>query len=204
MLRGFEGLGDEVPDEPSIFWLLVIQAGTLPLQGFLNMFIYNRPNYSRVRRAFPEMSILAAIRMSCFDSEIPKLMEITKLSDTVPMVNKYKCNSSSGGAFNSSLQRIQEASNEDNGSSSQSSEEMKGMESDAQSDGADSFEIRLERRQDEKEGTHKTEPVTDSFVSNCTDSNTKSSSMRVEMDGSLSSSATSESDDKSPCNDTSP
>lgn len=44
-------------DDAKIYWLLVITAMTLPLQGFFNMFIYNRPHYVKVREAHPNLSI---------------------------------------------------------------------------------------------------------------------------------------------------
>ena len=40
------------------------------------MFVYNRPNYTRLRLAFPELSRMEAIKMACFDTtDIPKLTE---------------------------------------------------------------------------------------------------------------------------------
>lgn len=63
-------------DENDIFGLCVLMSITLPLQGFFNMFVYNRPNYTRIRRAYPELSTLTAIRYACLSRDIPHLTEV--------------------------------------------------------------------------------------------------------------------------------
>lgn len=120
--RGLEAYSDSVEEEESleggIYWILVIQAFTLPLQGFLNMFVYNRPNFSRVRAAYPELSFFSAVRMACLDPQIPKLQEITSRSASIQRsYNKYHKKSSSGAAFQSDLHQIEEESDEDKSSS---------------------------------------------------------------------------------------
>lgn len=76
-IRVIEAVSFYAVDETKIFWILLCSAALLPLQGFLNMFVYNRPNYSRVRAAYPNISILSAIRRACLDPKIPKLTEIS-------------------------------------------------------------------------------------------------------------------------------
>lgn len=56
-------------DDSKIYWLLVITAMTLPLQGFFNMFIYNRPHYVRVREAHPNLSIPRAMVAAFLESK---------------------------------------------------------------------------------------------------------------------------------------
>lgn len=192
VVRAIEAFNSEVPDESGFFILLVFQAGALPLQGFLNMFIYNRPNYNRVRRAYPELSILASLRMACFDSEIPKLIEITKLSGSAPNMGKYK--SSSGAAFSSNLVLIQEGSNEDESSRSSRSGELESTTDNEEDYGLPS--PRGERDSTGKKGgTKKTAAFTESSNGLVGESNTnasqvtapKSTPMRIEMDGSVAS-----------------
>ena len=85
-------------NEPEIYWLLLLNSICYPLQGFLNMFVYSRPNYIRLREA--GMPFGKALRSACFETDIPKIMgpatlriqsskhydssvEITKLLSTV-------------------------------------------------------------------------------------------------------------------------
>jgi hypothetical protein len=56
-------------DDSSIYWLLLITAITLPLQGFFNMFIYNRSYYVRIRAENPGLTWLQAIRSALLDSK---------------------------------------------------------------------------------------------------------------------------------------
>ena len=69
-------------DENDIFGLLVLYSLTLPLQGFFNMFVYNRPNYTRVRRINPTWSTFRVMRKACFSSDIPRLTEVVSSSLT--------------------------------------------------------------------------------------------------------------------------
>jgi len=63
-------------DENDIFFLCALMSITYPLQGFLNMLVYNRPNYKRVRRAYPKLSKVAVIHRACLSSDIPRLTEV--------------------------------------------------------------------------------------------------------------------------------
>ena len=118
VVRGMEGLSatsTEESIEGQIYWLLVIQAATLPFQGFLNMFVYNRPNYSRLRAAYPDLSWVAAARMACFDRRIPRLQEITWSASEPKSYSRYKDRSSSGSGFHSDLAKISEEGESDDG-----------------------------------------------------------------------------------------
>ena len=109
--RGMEAFSqgtEEDSVEERIYWIVVIQAATLPCQGFLNMFVYNRPNYSRLRAAYPELSWAAAVRKACLDRHIPRLQEITWSASRPISHNKYRDRSSSGAAFVSDLPKIHE------------------------------------------------------------------------------------------------
>ena len=59
-------------NESEIYWLLVLNSICYPLQGFLNMFVYSRPNYLRLREA--GMPFWQAVRSACFATDIPKLV----------------------------------------------------------------------------------------------------------------------------------
>merc|ERR1719343_1902254 len=60
-------------DQEKIYWLLVINAFLLPLQGLFNVFIYVRPTYTRFRARYPEEPALRVLRHALFDPNIPKL-----------------------------------------------------------------------------------------------------------------------------------
>jgi hypothetical protein len=62
-------------DEPQFFWLLALNNFLLPLQGLFNMLIYSRPNYVRVRGAFPEQTVFWSLRRACLEGNIPRLTE---------------------------------------------------------------------------------------------------------------------------------
>lgn len=114
IIETFSPVAQENELESGMFGLLVCYSAFWPLQGFLNMLIYNRPNYRRVRKAFPELSRLSAIRIACFDTNIPKLQEITRTTT----MNRMKKNSLSSGAnFQSNLDSIKEVSEESDDSS---------------------------------------------------------------------------------------
>lgn len=73
ILRTLEVLDYTASDEGKIYWLLVLDAFLKPLQGFLNVFVYSRPNYARFRLNNPEKGRLWAIRKACLDPDIPRL-----------------------------------------------------------------------------------------------------------------------------------
>ena len=137
ILKGVEAYGEYPFDETPIYPLLVINSIFLPLQGFFNMFIYNRPNFVRVRAAYPQLSTFLAVRKACFDSDIPKLTEISscKLSSrrasSATNNNKRQRNKSktgSGAAFSSGLGIVREVSREDEDSSFAESSEQESTE----------------------------------------------------------------------------
>eukprot|EP00934_Nitzschia_sp_Nitz4_P004849 Nitzschia sp. Nitz4//scaffold303_size22340//19385//20497//NITZ4_008569-RA/size22340-processed-gene-0.12-mRNA-1//-1//CDS//3329547063//4839//frame0 len=49
-----------------------------PLQGFFNVIVYNKPNYLRVRSAYPGLSTFQVICMACLQQDIPRLSTSTK------------------------------------------------------------------------------------------------------------------------------
>lgn len=77
IVRTLESMLYTQEDEADIYILLVLNYFLIPLQGFFNMLIYNRPNYTRVRAAYPEQGRLWAMKYVCFNGEIPKLIEIS-------------------------------------------------------------------------------------------------------------------------------
>jgi hypothetical protein len=81
-IRLLEHLVDDV-DDAKIFPLLLVQSMCLPLQGFFNMLVYNRGNYRRLRAAYPSLSHWAVLRRACFDTDIPRLADLTPTVDEV-------------------------------------------------------------------------------------------------------------------------
>ena len=61
-IRVMESMRFNPEDEADIFPLLILQAITLPIQGFLNCLIYVRPTYLRSRQEFPNESCYWAFR----------------------------------------------------------------------------------------------------------------------------------------------
>eukprot|EP00934_Nitzschia_sp_Nitz4_P000998 Nitzschia sp. Nitz4//scaffold301_size22573//18072//19286//NITZ4_008556-RA/size22573-processed-gene-0.25-mRNA-1//-1//CDS//3329547022//998//frame0 len=59
--------------EANAFVLLLFDAFLRPLQGFVNMLIYTRPSYIRLRAAFPDKSTGWAIREALTKIDIPRL-----------------------------------------------------------------------------------------------------------------------------------
>jgi hypothetical protein len=121
ILRGIEAYTPLPVSESPIFTLLLLNSILLPLQGFFNMFVYNRPNYTRIRMAYPELSALWAIQMACLDPDIPRLTEASRLSSRKLLSgagSNYRGTRvgdkpSSGRAFSSDLDVLQEASQEE-------------------------------------------------------------------------------------------
>jgi hypothetical protein len=128
VLRFVEAYRDSPVDETPIYPLLVLNSIFLPLQGFFNMFVYNRPNYARVRAAHPGMSAFWAVRKACLDPDIPRLTEIfrpltpneiarllTPSKKSRPGITKHgsKAGSGLGRSFNSNLDIVCEGSGED-------------------------------------------------------------------------------------------
>jgi len=60
-------------DYGKIFPLMVLNAASLPLQGFFNVFIYLKPTYTRFRSANPSQSIYFVVHSSLFNPEVPQL-----------------------------------------------------------------------------------------------------------------------------------
>jgi hypothetical protein len=71
IVRVLESFGFNAEQEAIFYPVLVINAFMLPLQGFFNAFIYTRPNYARVRAAFPEKSVSWTLKRACLATEIP-------------------------------------------------------------------------------------------------------------------------------------
>lgn len=69
-LRIMEGQSFDAEDEDRLFPLLVIQSITFPCQGFLNLFVYVRPSYLRIRKDFPDASMVWAFRRAMYGDRI--------------------------------------------------------------------------------------------------------------------------------------
>jgi hypothetical protein len=151
-VRLLESLDYMAADEAGIYPLMVINAFLLPLQGFFNMFVYNRLNYVRVKAAFPEQSTFWVLRKACLDTDIPRLKEISKLSTKSKSKSGFggsKLQKNSASGFSSHLdllpEGIQEGSHE--GSSHEGSQEESSMVDDEPSstDRSNSGQIEMEQ-----------------------------------------------------------
>ena len=69
-IRVMESMKFNPEDEADIFPLLILQALTLPIQGFLNCLIYVRPTYLRARQEFPNESWYWAFRRALHGDRI--------------------------------------------------------------------------------------------------------------------------------------
>ncbi|CAJ1937822.1 unnamed protein product [Cylindrotheca closterium] len=79
--------GHRLSTEADVYEILVLQSSLLPLQGFLNMLIYIRPMYLRLRQAGASRSM--AIRGACLEPDIPKFIsEVVPSLAPVPEVSK--------------------------------------------------------------------------------------------------------------------
>ena len=119
-------------DEPAIYGVLIWNSLLCPLQGFMNMFVYNRPSYNRLRAAHPEMSVFQTIKTACLTKDIPKMTEISsftritkhsKQSKLQQQSNKSKgskASSNKAAAFSTDLEMVREASLEEDRSSTAS------------------------------------------------------------------------------------
>eukprot|EP00934_Nitzschia_sp_Nitz4_P005342 Nitzschia sp. Nitz4//scaffold7_size249615//165961//167400//NITZ4_001190-RA/size249615-processed-gene-0.149-mRNA-1//1//CDS//3329558481//5332//frame0 len=81
ILRTLEVFDFTASDEGKLYWLLVIDAFLKPLQGFFNVFVYNRPNYTRFRLHHPDKSRFWAMRKALLDPEIPRLPRPERVSN---------------------------------------------------------------------------------------------------------------------------
>lgn len=69
LLRIFETHhGKTAIDETELFPLLLLQAWFLPLQGFLNLFIWARPKFHEYRRKLPKHSKLLCFQLALVDN----------------------------------------------------------------------------------------------------------------------------------------
>eukprot|EP00934_Nitzschia_sp_Nitz4_P001262 Nitzschia sp. Nitz4//scaffold22_size323478//10633//11970//NITZ4_000490-RA/size323478-processed-gene-0.434-mRNA-1//-1//CDS//3329542884//1262//frame0 len=89
-VRLFESAGYTYADESDFFIFLVLMAIFQPLQGFFNVLVYNKPNYYRVRQAFPDLTRLEAMQMACLHSDIPLLRNITRGSSNSNVTGTHK------------------------------------------------------------------------------------------------------------------
>ena len=103
VVRVLEGMGVDRDEESEIYWILVANSILLPLQGWFNLLyvvtsslsvgsrlvshprslhvflcqhsIYMMPHYTRVRKAYPEMSAYWAVKLCLVEMNLPTLEE---------------------------------------------------------------------------------------------------------------------------------
>ena len=76
IIRAIEASVYEDPNEQALYPILVLYSLLLPLQGFFNMFVYNRPTYLKLRDQHPELSWIFVFRLACFNDHTQ--LSITK------------------------------------------------------------------------------------------------------------------------------
>jgi len=118
IVRVMEAMMYTQENEADHYVLLILEYFLLPLQGFFNMLVYTRPNYVRVRAAYPERSKFWAMKFACFSSEIPRMSEISVENISQTAVWGLSRRNLTGSkeqrfGFNSSLQPVIEGENED-------------------------------------------------------------------------------------------
>jgi len=79
------------------FFLLLLQAVTYPLQGFINMFVYIRPTYLSNRKSYPSESKLWCIRRSIFGDP---MADMKSKSHAQPLQNFQKLEAGKKGTGN--------------------------------------------------------------------------------------------------------
>ena len=65
--------GSDTSAKTSLYALMVLSSLLSPLQGFLNVFIYVRPTYTRFRAKNPNESTVVVLKQALFDPKIPRL-----------------------------------------------------------------------------------------------------------------------------------
>lgn len=146
IIRVLEGLGLDGEAEEDIYPVLLLNSILLPLQGIFNVFIYVRPNYVRVRHAFPEQSRFWAIRHGLLETDIPALVSASR--------NLYSSRSSGAtGKGNKNGPREQPARPANNsatrnrGSSAKSIGDLDVVEEDSQEDqDSDAFSLSFRKQ----------------------------------------------------------
>jgi hypothetical protein len=112
-MRGIESFTYNF-DDASVFPLLVAAAVSLPLQGFLNMFIYNRPAFVRIRVANPDVTVFQAISRACVESNTSSGPRYLRQSQKI-VKSIIRQKSSRNSRIESSLEAIQEGSEDEEG-----------------------------------------------------------------------------------------
>lgn len=79
-LRVMEGMGMDAQQEAQYFPILFLSALLAPLQGFFNVFIFVRPNYSALRKNFPELDRVWALKRALLEPDIAAFTSSMKSS----------------------------------------------------------------------------------------------------------------------------
>lgn len=110
VLRLMGSRGHRLSTEADVYGILVLQSALLPLQGFLNMLIYIRPMYFRLRHA--GTSRWMAIRGACLEPDIHKF-----ISETIPSSAPAPLESKDESSPDNTGSPVHSASGTDDGSS---------------------------------------------------------------------------------------
>lgn len=110
VVKAAEAFGVTRDVEEDWYWLMLLNAMLPPLQGLFNALVYLRPNWKRLKRAYPGETTLWYIQELFLDLTVPTL------ASTIPS-NRSKTNKSNrskkGSDFSSNLNVIPEQSQED-------------------------------------------------------------------------------------------
>ncbi len=104
-------LGYGKADQGRLYPLLVLNSILLPLQGFINVFIYVRPSHIRFRAANPDKSFWFILKQALFDPNIPRLSSTTIGSSkplSIPVNIQRSQSRKVGSNFSISLENIDE------------------------------------------------------------------------------------------------
>lgn len=104
--RGIEAFDTNIVNERNIYWVLMFQAGALPLQGLFNMIIYNRPNLKRVRAVNPQLPLISAIRIACLDKDIPRLTDMSEQEARVLAISSSNRRNRSNKSYDVSAKNL--------------------------------------------------------------------------------------------------
>lgn len=113
VVKAAEGFGVTREVEGDWYWLMILNAVCPPLQGLFNAIVYLRPNWKRLKRAYPGQSTLWYLQEFLLDITVPTLASSIQSQDA----NRSKTKRSKKGSdFSSNLHAIPENSREEDGS----------------------------------------------------------------------------------------
>lgn len=131
VVKGAESFEVDKEVEDDWYWILILSSGLPPLQGLFNMFVYIRPNWKRLRSAYPGNKFTWYLRGVIVDPDVPSLATTHKKTQKNVNSNtgnrKTDLRSASvkrGSNFSSSLPQIKEENDENQQEASEVGESL--------------------------------------------------------------------------------